>query len=302
MRIVRAAFVLVVFTLVGSSCTIDQPTGGTAQSATAQAPAASPTRLSVPPAAPSSAPLSPPVGFDIAVLRSSFDTLEATLAGVVGVGFAPVGGSDVTLFGKWTDGVAWSTIKVPLAISAIRQAGSAANAYTTPAITQSDNPAAEQLWSLLGDPAAAAHAVQAVLREAGDTTTQVQSQRVRPGYTAFGQTQWSMQQQTLFTARLPCLPAAAAVVALMGTLASDQQWGLARIEGAATKAGWGPDTAGAYLVRQLGVLATSRGQTAITLAAKPNDGTFAGGISILDQLTTWIRGILPQLPSARCPQ
>jgi hypothetical protein len=166
---------------------------------------------------------------------------------------------------------------------------------------QSDNAAAEELWAQLGDPAAASAAVRAVLLEAGNEATQVQSERVRPEFTAFGQTVWSLAEQTVFTAHLPCLPGAEAVTARMAALIPEQRWGLARIEGAASKAGWGPDENGKYLVRQIAVLTGPQGQSAVTVAAEPASGSFADGIAILDQVTGWLQGHLDLLPYGSCP-
>ena len=72
-------------------------------------------------------------------------------------------------------------------------------------ITASDNAAAGQLWASLGEPHTAAAQVQTVLRSGGDGDTLVQSQRVRPGFTAFGQTIWSLANQAGFVAALPCI-------------------------------------------------------------------------------------------------
>ncbi len=100
-------------------------------------------------------------------------------------------------------GVAWSTIKVPLAIAALRSDWLRARDLAVKTITESDNAASEELWSRLGDPADAARQVQAVIAEGGDTATVVESRRLRPGFTAFGQTQWTLQRQARFAAELP---------------------------------------------------------------------------------------------------
>lgn len=234
-------------------------------------------------------------------LTASFAALSRRLPGTVGLAFAPVGGHQAVTFGDWTSGVAWSTSKVPLAVAALREQPQAAKTDAVLAITASDNAAAEQLWSLLGSPTVAAGAVAAVLREGTDTITQVQSERVRPEYTAFGQTEWSTTQQALFTAHLPCIEVGPDVVALMQTLIPDHQWGLARLPGTAAKGGWGPGKNGAYLVRQLGIIPNGSGWTAISLAAEPKSGTFADGIALLDQLTQWLAHHLHQLPTGRCP-
>ncbi|WP_405163103.1 hypothetical protein OG203_43735 [Nocardia sp. NBC_01499] len=232
-------------------------------------------------------------------LASSLARYSATLAGTVGLAYAPVGGERAVALGEWTGGVAWSTSKVPLAIAALRAAPVAAKTAVVPAITVSDNAAAEQLWSLLGSPADAAAAVAAVLRDGGDTVTRVPSRRRRPPYTAFGQTEWTATQQVLFTAQLPCLDNGPDVLALMRALAPEQRWGLARLPGAAAKGGWGPDEQG-NLVRQLGVLPNGAGWTAVVLGAQPTSGAFVDGIALLDRLAEWVGGHLQRLPAGRC--
>ncbi|MCX5044974.1 hypothetical protein OG921_17535 [Aldersonia sp. NBC_00410] len=252
------------------------------------------TAVATPPATPStSAFVSQPV-------VDGFAQLEPSLPGVVGIAVAPVGGSTATVAGAWSTGVAWSTIKVPLALAALRANGESAASLADSAIMASDNAAAEGLWSLLGDPPTAAQAVGAVLAESGDSTTHVQSERVRPEFTAFGQTEWSLAAQALFTAHLPCLPGADAVTARMATLIPDQQWGLARIDGAVSKAGWGPGEDGKYLVRQLAVLSAPQGQSAVTVAVEPESGNFADGIAILDRVAAWLGDHLDLLPYGIC--
>lgn len=235
-------------------------------------------------------------------LASSFAEYVETLRGTVGLAYAAVGDARVVTLGEWVDGVAWSTSKVPLAIAALRAGPVAAKPDVTLAITRSDNAAAERLWSMLGPPAVAAAAVAGVLSEGGDTVTRVQSRRVRPEYTAFGQTEWSTARQALFTAHLPCLQAGAEVLALMRTLDPEQQWGLARLPGAAAKGGWGPDEKGTHLVRQLGVIPNGSGWTAVVLGAQPGSGSFTDGTALLDRLTQWVGDHLRQLPDGRCQQ
>ena len=107
----------------------------------------------------------------------------------------------LTSLGDGRSGVAWSTIKVPLAIAALRSDRSRAKDLVVKAITESDNAASEQLWSRLGGPAEAARQVQGVIAEGGDTATVVESRRLRRGFTAFGQTQWTLLRQARFAAR-----------------------------------------------------------------------------------------------------
>jgi len=149
-------------------------------------------------------------------LEASFEQLSATVPANVGIAIAR---PDRTYsLGRWWSGVAWSTIKVPLAIAALRTDRSRAQDLVVKVITESDNPASEQLWSQLGDPVDAARQVQGVIAECGDAATVVESRRVRRGFTAFGQTQWTLHRQARFAAQLPFVPGAAAVIDLMHEL------------------------------------------------------------------------------------
>ncbi|MGH3551052.1 MAG: hypothetical protein ACRDT5_00315 [Mycobacterium sp.] len=233
-------------------------------------------------------------------MTSSFATLSQTIAAKVGVAIAAGGDAPVQSFGAWSTGVAWSTIKVPLAIAAERQAGQAAEPLIDRAITESDNAAAEQLWSMLGEPPQAAHAVESILRGGGDQTTMVQSQRVRPPFTAFGQTKWPLNEQALFAAHLPCIADSAGVINEMHNIDPSQRWGLATIDGVASKGGWGPGENGAYLVRQLATLPTPSGWVGIALAATPSDGSFDSGVKVINALSEWIDNHRQDLRGAKC--
>jgi hypothetical protein len=226
-------------------------------------------------------------------LEVSFHELSGTVPATIGVAIADGNGSRLASFGTWSTGVAWSTIKVPLAIASLR-AGSGSRELVAETITQSDNAAAEELWSLLGDPAQAARRVQSVIHDAGDATTVVESRRLRPDYTAFGQTQWSLERQAQFAARLPCVPDASGVVDLMHNLCADHCWGLAA-KGLAAKGGWGPGTAGDYLVRQFAIVPIEAGHVGVALAADAHDGVFETGVAVLDRLTGWLVNHLAEL-------
>ncbi|MGB6206206.1 hypothetical protein, partial [Mycobacterium sp.] len=158
----------------------------------------------------------------------------------------------------------------------------------------SDNAASEELWTQLGDPAEAAKKVQAVIHDAGDTTTAVESRRLRPGYTAFGQTQWSLVRQAQFAARLPSISDADPVVDLMRNLCADHCWGLAAKDLAA-KGGWGPGTHGQYLVRQFAIVPSGSGHMGVALAAEVHDGTFETGVDVINRLADWLVNHLAEL-------
>jgi hypothetical protein len=218
-------------------------------------------------------------------LHRSFDDVSNGLPATVGIAIASAGERPVSL-GAWSSGVAWSTIKVPLAIAALEE-DNADLVFKT--ITQSDNAAAEELWSQLGD--SAAQLVQSVICEAGDPTTVVESRRLRAEYTPFGQTRWSLADQARFAAGLSRVPEASRVVDLMGDLSADHCWGLAA-KGFAAKGGWGPGIAGDYLVRQFAIVS---GTVGVALAAEVGDGGYEAGVEVVNTLTDWLVERLSEL-------
>jgi len=223
-------------------------------------------------------------------LAASFDELSARVPATIGVAIASQG--EVYSLGRWRLGVAWSTIKVPLAIAALRSDRSRAQDLVIKAITESDNAASEELWSQLGEPENAARRMQAVISAAGDSCTVVESRRRRAGFTAFGQTQWALVQQAQFAANLPGIPNAAGVVDLMHRLVPEQRWGLAAKDVAA-KGGWGPGVVDDYLVRQFGIVPTEFGHLGVALAADAR--ILQTGVDVINQITEWLFGNLPEL-------
>ncbi|GAB0106552.1 hypothetical protein JMUB6875_55380 [Nocardia sp. JMUB6875] len=238
---------------------------------------------------------------------ADFADLRATLDGRVGVAVMPVGGGDMTQLGDWTGGIAWSTIKVPLALAALRHDPAGMRATAEAAITFSDNDAAQELWTSLGTGSQAAEAVEAILREAGDTTTDVAARHTKlaalesDDLLAFGATDWSLADQVHFASRLPCLPRANSVVSLMSEITPSQSWGLGRLVGAEFKGGWGPDDeTGKYTVRQFGLVPTLNGPVAVALAAEPTSGSFDDATAMMDKLALLIGDHLPDLRGGLC--
>jgi hypothetical protein len=214
------------------------------------------------------------------VLEKSFRELAGSLPATVGVAIVSATRRPVSL-GAWSSGVAWSTSKVPLAIAAVR-AGSASRDQLFGTIARSDNAAAEELWSQLGDPAA--QLVQSVIREAGDPTTVVESRRLRDEYTPFGQTVWSLADQARFAAGLSRVAGAVEILELMRSLSVEHRWGLAA-KGFAAKGGWGPGVSGDYLVRQFAVVSGTAG---VALAAEVGNGGYQAGVDVVNALADWI--------------
>jgi Beta-lactamase enzyme family len=226
-------------------------------------------------------------------LQKSFTDLSNSLPATVGIAIASAGRHPVSM-GAWSAGVAWSTIKVPLAIAALKEGleedleeDNADLVFKT--ITQSDNAAAEALWSQLGD--CGAELVQSVIREAGDPTTVVESRRLRAEYTPFGQTRWSLTDQARFAAGLSRVPDASRVINLMGNVSAEHCWGLAS-KGFAAKGGWGPGIADDYLVRQFAVVSATVG---VALAAEVRDGGYEAGVEVVNALTDWLVARLAEL-------
>jgi hypothetical protein len=252
------------------------------------------------PTAPSAVPV--PDAHSSGGLAADFARLQTTLHAKMGLAVRAIGHAqpDPTVWGDWQTGPAWSTIKVPLVIAGLRREDSQdISDAMTKAITESDNAAAQLIWDGLGDPTRAASAVQDVLRQSGDPTV-VQSQKVRPEFTAFGQTIWPLVDQARFMAVALCDPQNAQLFDLMGRIEDDQRWGLGVITGARFKGGWGPSPEGKYLVRQMGVIPTPGGLAVVTVAAEPDSGSFADGIQVLNTVAEWVGARLAELPSGRC--
>jgi hypothetical protein len=250
------------------------------------------------PTAPATAtpPQSAPAGLD-----ADFAELQAKLGAVAGVVVGAVGNGQAPItLGDWQTGPAWSTIKVPLIIAGLRAEDPPEITDAMKAtITESDNAAAESVWASLGDPVTAAHKVEDVLRQTGDPTI-VQSQKIRPEFTAFGQTIWPLTEQVRFLSVAVCDKADDPVFGLMAQVEPDQRWGIGTIGGTQFKGGWGPDLAGRYLVRQMGVLAGPNGKIAVALAAEPNSGKFDDGTADLTEMADWLSAHLGMLPGGQC--
>lgn len=241
-------------------------------------------------------------------LAKSFATLEKSMrkSGRVGLVVTPVGSDVGQSFGGLKTGRAWSTMKVPVSLAAERHGGSTVTALENKAITFSDNDAAGALWGVMGGGRASADAVTAVLREGHDTATRVSSEAdAPPSYP--GYTQWALVDQSRFAAHLPCMPGSTHILDLMGHVAANQQWGVAKLRKdakatSAVKGGWGPvdSTTGKYIVRQVAVISTARGQLAVSMAALPRSGSFTDGQQMLNRVVDWMGRNMAFFPMGRC--
>ncbi|WP_245650733.1 hypothetical protein [Nocardia harenae] len=235
-------------------------------------------------------------------LVADFTRLQEELPGAVGLAVLPVGGGRMTVLGDWTSGIAWSTIKVPLALAALRKDADAAYEAAEAAITVSDNDAAWELWQQLGDDSEASAAVQEVLDEAGRSATGTAITHPELDGSSYGSTEWSLTDQATFAAELPCLSGSEMVTALMGSVTPEQSWGLGRFSTAQFKGGWGPDDdTGEYTVRQFGTIATTTGRVAVAMAARADSGGFDDSTALLDTLAQLLARHIGTLPSGGCP-
>lgn len=253
---------------------------------------------SAPPAA-SSAPSSstePPAAAPSGDVQAVLDHIVAEHGDV---GIAVSDGTTAVEAGRTAPEAAWSTSKVPVLIAANRT-GAADSQLVSSAITYSDNEAAKAAWAALGEGTAAAQATQSVIAEAGDTATQVQSQVTRPEFTAFGQTMWGVGNQAKFMAGVRCVEGAQPIVDAMGVADPAQAYGLRTLPGALMKGGWGPSLAGAYDVRQMGIVQLGGHDVAVALIASSPDGQYASAQSVLTSMAEALAQAETQWPSPAC--
>jgi hypothetical protein len=255
-------------------------------------------------------------GPSTAAANSSFKALASELDGEIGAVIGPPGSSEAASFGSLQSGSAWSTSKVPIVLRVLANAGgptglsSSQTEQIRSALTLSDNGAAAALFGDLerghGGLGGASAAVDEVLSEGGDSSTQISTQG-RGEFSTYGQTEWSLANQQHFMSALAagCVvgpESSGYVLDLMGEVSSDT-WGLGSAPlPARWKGGWGPGVDGGYLVRQMGVLYVGEKEAVVTLAALPADGQFASGESMATALAQWLAGQAPKYaaPAPRC--
>ena len=167
-------------------------------------------------------------------------------------------------------------------------------------IVEAGRTAPEAAWAALGEGTAAAQTAQSVLAEAGDSATQVQSQVTRPEFTAFGQTMWSVGNQAKFMAGLRCVEGAQPIIDAMGVADPAQSYGLRTLPGALIKGGWGPNPAGAYDVRQMGIVRLGGHDVAVAMIASSPDGQYASAQAVLTSIAEELAQADTQWPSPAC--
>lgn len=240
---------------------------------------------------PHAQPADEPVGEEgvDTLLSTIADAVATQFGGTVAVAAGGIGSSDDPAM------PAWSTIKVPLAVAAYRVAPDTAQLAAPAAITASDNDAALQLWNALPPGAG-----DAVLADGGVPKT-INTERIRPEFSTFGQTMLTAAEESTFMSNLSCLSGAGPVLELMGQIVPGQDYGLGQLPNAQFKGGWGPSASGGYQVRQMGLVSNTAGQdVALALTVVPADGSYQTGQAMANAVAEQLRGRLDQLPVAAC--
>lgn len=255
--------------------------------------------------------------------QSSFATFAAGQPGDVGLAIGPLGAGPIVTYGAAQTGHAWSTMKVPVLTTLLRQLehgggqlSASENTDATLALTESDNAAAEALFSVLeasdGGVDGASAAVQSTLRAAGDESTLINTAPNDQGFTTWGQSDWPATGEVDFYRALArgCLLAGADtryVLGLMGQVESDQRWGGGSAgfpAPLAFKGGWGPDlVTGRYLVRQTVIVGSGDRGYVFDMVALPSNGEFATGTEMLTATASWVAHAFPAsltAPAASC--
>jgi beta-lactamase class A len=241
----------------------------------------------------------------------SWESLAQSTPARLGLALAPLGGGGMHRFGSLQTGHAWSTIKVPILVTLMRQHGerdlsAEEEDWAHEALTASDNEAAAALFGRLEDSQGglqgASSAVDRTLRRAGDASTVVATAPPPPGaVSTFGQTEWSLASSAVFLralarGRLLDQADTARVLGLMEEVIPEQRWGLGEAGFPATwnvamKGGWGPEgsASGPYLVRQSGVVRHGGTGVAVAMIALADSGSFEAGVEALGQEAVWLR-------------
>lgn len=168
------------------------------------------------------------------------------------VGIALTDAQGTLAAGVLGKGPAWSTIKVPIAITALRDGGSVD--LVDAAIKESDNDAAYALWSKVKwSEGNATAAIDEVLAEGGSKATWQNPDA--NGDVSFGYAEWLLKDQATFAAHLNCVADNKQVSRAMSDIVEWQQYGLTALDNTRAKGGWGFDEdSGRYTQRQFGVL------------------------------------------------
>ena len=181
---------------------------------------------------------------------------------------------------------AFSTMKVPVSIAALKQDGPRWYRDAELAVTVSDNPAMHRMANAIPT-----HQVQTVLGEGRTHTATSPAHKMS--------TLWTTSEQARFAANLPCVNGSGPVVGMMARITPDQRWGLGQLPGARFKGGWNHQ-GGGYLARQFGLVRGPRGDVAIAITAYAPHGGHGKATHMLNDIAAELNGQLGSLPVARC--
>jgi hypothetical protein len=253
--------------------------------------------------------------------KRSFEALAASIPAPIGLAVAPLGAGAAESFGSLRTGHAWSSIKVPILVTLMRDRHENLSAteeqWAAAAIEASDNDAAANLFRQLerihGGLSGASAAVQEVMALAGNAATVATAPPPPGAFSTYGQTEWSIEEATAFLRALAngCLLGPSGteyVLGLMRNVISEQRWGLGEAAfdpgwSVGLKGGWGPEAgSGAYLVRQSGLLQGGSAGLAVTMIVSEGSGSFDAGAADLTRIATWLSENLRGLggPASSC--
>lgn len=207
----------------------------------------------------------------------------------------------VVTVGEVPESTAWSTIKVPIVIEALREGGDDLDEQAELAITESDNDAASALFGMLGGGYQASTKVDNLLREADDTTTLTLPNAALGGDTGFGMTQWSSADQARFAAWMACSDEDAVqhVYRLMSDLVDSQAVGIETVDGGHAKSGWGTNEhTDVSTMRQMGTIDTDAGLVAMSIIITGD--RLEEVTDEIDVLGDWLVEHAAELPRVQC--
>ncbi|MCZ9301726.1 hypothetical protein [Corynebacterium marquesiae] len=211
-----------------------------------------------------------------------------------------ISAGDVTIaVGDKGKGPVWSTIKVPIAIAALKDG--ADKSLVDLAIKESDNDAAYSLWSQVQwHEGSADKAVEELLEDYGS--------HADIHNTAFGYSTWSLKDQAVFGAELPCIEEADYVHKVLKDIVSWQKIGLSKEKRTRAKSGWGLDEdENEYTYRQFGVHEVTGKRVGVALSVVTDGEDYAKAEPAVKYLAHEMVGIVDRgvkkgiiKPSAHC--
>lgn len=215
------------------------------------------------------------------------------------VGVAISAGDDAIAVGDKGKGPVWSTIKVPIAIAALKDG--ADKSLVDLAIKESDNDAAYSLWSQVQWHEGSADKAVEELLEDYESHADIHD-------TAFGYSTWSLKDQAVFGAELPCIDEADYVHEVLKDIVSWQKIGLSKEERTRAKSGWGLDEdENEYTCRQFGVHEVTEKRVGVALSVVTDGEDYAKAEPAVKYLAHEMVGIVDRgvkkgiiKPAAHC--